>query len=88
MILVTDKPCYAASNAHTLVYLKVFNMLRRNVGDVGRVLRILVGLGVLSLAFIGPRTLWGYVGIVLIATGLIGWCPAWKMFGFSTCKIK
>lgn len=63
-------------------------MFNSNVGSVDRVVRIIAGLGVLSLVFVGPQTPWGYVGLVLIATGLIGWCPAYLPFGFKTCKIK
>lgn len=48
--------------------------------------RTVVGLGILSLAFIGPQTDWGYLGLVPLATGLIGWCPAYMPFGVITCK--
>jgi hypothetical protein len=63
-------------------------MFNSNVGGVDRVVRIIAGLGVLSLVFVGPQTPWGYAGLVLIATGLIGWCPAYLPFGIKTCKIK
>ena len=58
----------------------------KNVGTVDRSVRIIVGLGVLSLAFIGPHTPWGYLGLVPLATGLIGWCPAYLPLGIKTCK--
>ncbi len=60
----------------------------RNVHNIERVLRVLVGIGILSLAFIGPETPWGFVGIVPIVTGLIGTCPLYTVFGFSTCPAK
>ncbi len=60
----------------------------KNVGGVDRAVRIAVGLGILSLAFIGPHTPWGYVGLVPLLTGLIGWCPAYLPFGIKTCKIN
>lgn len=63
-------------------------MINRNVGGMERVIRIVVGLGVLSLVFVGPQTPWGYLGVILIATGLISWCPAWTLFGVNTCKTK
>lgn len=63
-------------------------MFNSNVGGVDRVVRIIAGLGVLSLVFVGSQTPWGYVGLVLIATGLIGWCPTYLPFGIKTCKIK
>ena len=56
-----------------------------NIGSVDRVLRILVGLALLSLVFIGPKTLWGLVGLVPLLTAFAGFCPAYRLFGFSTC---
>ena len=55
-----------------------------NVGGIDRVLRILVGLGLLSLVFVGPQTPWGWIGVVPLLTGLIGWCPAYLPLGWST----
>jgi len=55
-----------------------------NVGGIDRVLRILVGFGLLSLVFVGPQTPWGWIGLVPLLTGLIGWCPAYLAFGWST----
>ena len=60
-------------------------LLPRNVHNIERVLRVLVGIGILSLAFVGPETPWGYLGIVPIVTGLAGTCPLYTIFGFSTC---
>lgn len=62
--------------------------MSKNVGVVDRAVRIIVGLGILSLVFVGPHTPWGYLGLVPIATGLIGWCPAYRLFGIKTCRIK
>jgi hypothetical protein len=55
-----------------------------NIGGIDRVLRVLVGLGLLSLVFLGPQTPWGWIGVVPLATALIGWCPAYALFGLST----
>lgn len=60
----------------------------RNVGGIDRVLRISVGLALISLVFIGPQTPWGWVGIVPLATGLLGWCPTYLAFGLKTCKTR
>ncbi|HWS02937.1 MAG TPA: DUF2892 domain-containing protein [Gammaproteobacteria bacterium] len=60
--------------------------MNRNVGGIDRVLRISVGLALISLVFIGPQSPWGWVGIVPLATGLLGWCPAYLPFGIKTCK--
>ena len=60
--------------------------MTRNVGGIDRVLRIIVGLVLLSLIFVGPKTLWGLVGLVPLGTALIGYCPVYSLFGFSTAK--
>ncbi len=60
--------------------------MKKNIANVERIIRIVAGLGILSLAFIGPETKWGYLGLVPLATGLIGWCPPYQLLGISTCK--
>lgn len=57
-----------------------------NVGTVDRVLRVLIGLGLLSLIFFGPKTLWGLVGVVPLATAAAGFCPLYRLIGLSTCR--
>jgi len=64
------------------------NLLPTNEHPVERVLRTVLGLGVLSLAFVGPKSPWGYLGIVPLATGLLGSCPLYTLFGWSTCPVK
>ncbi|HET8723980.1 MAG TPA: DUF2892 domain-containing protein [Anaeromyxobacteraceae bacterium] len=56
-----------------------------NEGTVDRAVRIVLGLGILSLAFVGPRTPWAWLGIVPLLTGVVGFCPAYRIFGISTC---
>lgn len=56
-----------------------------NVGVVDRTLRIVVGLILLSLVFVGPKTLWGLVGLVPLITGLARFCPAYRLAGLSSC---
>ena len=63
-------------------------MLRKNEGFMDRFARVVIGAGVLSLAFVGPHTAWGYIGAVPLLTGLIGSCPAYQLFGFSTCPMQ
>jgi len=60
--------------------------MKKNIGSVERAIRIIAGIAILSLAFVGPKTPWAYLGIVPLATGLIGWCALYSLFGFSTCK--
>lgn len=62
--------------------------MRTNEGNVDRVLRVVVGAGVLSLAFIGPQTSWAYLGVIPLLTGLVGYCPVYALFGISTCPAK
>ena len=64
------------------------SMLPNNEHPVERVLRVLIGLGLLSLVFVGPQTLWGLIGIVPLLTGLLGSCPLYTMVGLSTCPMK
>ena len=64
------------------------SMLPNNEHPVERVLRVLIGLGLLSIVFVGPQTLWGLIGIVPLLTGLLGSCPVYTMVGLSTCPLK
>ncbi len=57
----------------------------RNEHKVERVLRVIVGIGLLSLAFTGPKTPWGYLGIIPLVTGLVGSCPLYTLLGIGTC---
>jgi hypothetical protein len=62
-------------------------IMKKNVGSAERAIRVVLGLVVLSLAFVGPKSPWAYLGIIPLATGLIGWCPPYALFGISTCKM-
>ena len=63
-------------------------MFPMNEGGVDRTVRIITGLVVLSLTFVGPKSMWGLVGAVPLLTGLVGTCPLYALFGISTCPIK
>ena len=62
--------------------------MTRNEGTIDRALRIALGIILLALVFVGPQTPLGWIGIIPLATGLIGWCPLYRVFGFSTCPLK
>ncbi|MEE4243965.1 MAG: DUF2892 domain-containing protein [Kangiellaceae bacterium] len=62
--------------------------MKTNEGTIDRAARVIVGLGLLSLAFVGPQTMWGYVGIVPILTGTVGFCPLYSIFGINTCSTQ
>ena len=63
-------------------------LIPRNEHPVERALRIVVGLAILSLLFVGPKTPWALLGIVPLATGLLGSCPLYTVLGLSTCPMK
>ncbi|HWK40190.1 MAG TPA: DUF2892 domain-containing protein [Hyphomicrobium sp.] len=57
----------------------------KNIGKCDRALRIVVGVALLALVFVGPKTLWGLIGLIPLITGLAGICPAYAVTGVSTC---
>lgn len=57
---------------------------RPNLGNFDRVLRMVLGSAALALVFTGPRTAWGYVGVALLITAAIGFCPIYAALGLST----
>jgi hypothetical protein len=63
-------------------------ILPKNEHHVERIARVVIGLVLILLAFVGPKTPWGFLGIVPLMTGLIGSCPVYTLFGVSTCKMK
>lgn len=61
--------------------------MKLNVGGIDRILRIVAGLALIAWALMGGPV-WAWIGVVPLATGLIGWCPAYAPFGLSTCPVK
>lgn len=62
--------------------------MKLNVGGMDRGVRIAVGLALIGLAATGVVGWWGWLGIVPLATGAIGWCPPYAILGINTCSIK
>jgi hypothetical protein len=62
--------------------------MKLNVGGIDRVLRILVGLGLVAWAALLGGPVWAWIGIVPLATGAIGFCPFYPMLGMNTCPMK
>lgn len=60
--------------------------MTQNVGGIDRILRIVAGIVLIALAATGVFSPWGWIGVVPLATGLIGWCPAYLPLGIKTCK--
>jgi len=63
-------------------------ILPRNEHTVERGVRVLLGVGLLAIAFVGPKTPWGFLGLVPLATGLLGSCPLYTLLGMSTCPVN
>lgn len=62
--------------------------MKKNIHPLERGIRVVGGLFLASLAFWGPESLWFLLGLVPVATGLIGWCPPYQLFGIDTCSGK
>jgi hypothetical protein len=61
--------------------------MNKNVGTIDKVLRVVVGLALIAMVFVGPQTPWGWIGIVPLATAAMGWCPLYTVLGIRTCPI-
>ena len=62
--------------------------MTKNVGGADRIIRIVVGIALIAAAATGAIGVWGYIGVVALATGLMGWCPPYAILGFNTCSMK
>ncbi|MFK5983864.1 MAG: DUF2892 domain-containing protein [Pseudomonadota bacterium] len=60
--------------------------MNKNVGGIDRILRIVAGLILISLVFVGPQTIWGWIGAVPLLTGLFNFCPFYPLLGINTCS--
>jgi hypothetical protein len=60
----------------------------KNEGTIDRVLRIIVGAILIALVFVGPQTPWGWIGVIPLVTGFVGWCPAYRLLGLRTCPLQ
>jgi hypothetical protein len=63
-------------------------LMTKNVGGIDRGIRIALGLALIAAAATGTVGVWGYIGVVPLLTGFIGWCPPYAMLGFNTCSMK
>ena len=61
--------------------------MKLNVGGIDRVIRILAGVGLVGWAATGGPV-WAWIGVVPLATGLLGWCPAYTLFGMNSCPLS
>jgi hypothetical protein len=58
-----------------------------NEGSLDRAIRIILGIALLSLTVAGPKTMLGLIGLVPLLTGIIGFCPLYRLVGLSTCPM-
>ncbi len=58
-----------------------------NEGKLDRIIRAVLGIGILALVFVGPKTPWGLLGLVPLATAFVGFCPLYKLLGVNTCGL-
>jgi Protein of unknown function (DUF2892) len=58
----------------------------KNVGGIDQLVRIIVGIALIAMVFVGPQTPWGWIGIVPLATAALSWCPLYTVLGIRTCK--
>lgn len=58
-----------------------------NVGTLDRVIRIILGLVLIALAYTGTTGAWAYIGVIPLATGLLKWCPLYTLLGLQTCPL-
>ena len=63
-------------------------LLPTNEGSIDRAVRIIAGIAILSLYFIGPKSPWALLGLIPLLTGFIGSCPVYTLLGVSTCPLK
>lgn len=62
--------------------------MKTNEGNIDRILRIVAGLALIGLTLTGNIGVWGWIGVVPLATGAIGWCPLYTVLGLNTCPMK
>ncbi len=62
--------------------------MNRNEGTIDRTIRVVIGLALLTLVFVGPKTWLGLVGLVPLLTGVVGFCPLYRIINVRTCTIS
>ncbi|HID48944.1 MAG TPA: DUF2892 domain-containing protein [Chromatiales bacterium] len=62
--------------------------MKCNQHNIERVLRVIIGIALIAIVFVGPQTPWGWIGLVPLVTGLIGFCPLYAILGINTCPAR
>jgi len=61
------------------------NVMRHNEGSLDRALRVIVGIALIAMVFVGPKAAWGWIGVIPLLTGLVGVCPLYRLIEMNTC---
>ena len=59
--------------------------MEKNVGSLDRLVRVVVGIALIAMVFVGPQTVWGWIGVVPLVTAALSWCPLYTALGIKTC---
>lgn len=62
--------------------------MKTNEHNIERIVRVVAGLALIGLTLSGNIGVWGWIGLVPLATGALGWCPLYSVLGISTCPLK
>ena len=62
--------------------------MQTNVGNIDRIVRAVIGLALIALTWAGTIGVWGWIGLVPLATAAMGFCPLYTVLGFSSCPVK
>jgi len=73
---------------HAFVHLNEEYTMKKNVGGIDRLLRIIAGLILVALAATGQIGAWGWLGLIVLATGVLSFCGAYTVLGINTCALK
>jgi len=87
VIFITDSKLQSLYAAHSPNPSKE-QIMKTNEGTIDRVVRVIAGLALIAMAATGTIGVWGYIGVVLLLTGIIGICPGYAIFGISSCPMK
>ena len=59
--------------------------MEKNVGSLDKVVRVVVGIALIAMVFVGPQTAWGWIGVIPLVTAALSWCPLYTPLGITTC---
>ena len=62
--------------------------MEKNVGGLDKLVRVIVGIALIAMVFVGPKTAWGWIGVVPLATAALSWCPLYTVIGLKTCAVN